>query len=171
MVAHRSSMSRLGVPGGRARRPAVVLAASAVLGLIFSGTAQAGVVTSDASECLTGEAGPYDLVAAAFGPWPKPIFLSCGDRTKGVLHIDMDHPIADDGSDDEALLKCFKGVVYGGDEVPANVGNRALARRLPDGTSAVVVWDPKIDEVVTMFTTGERSNRWRDCADDVGLWW
>lgn len=171
MVAHRSSLSRLGVSRCRTRRLAVVVAASVALGLIFSGTAQAGVVTSDASECLTGEAGPYDLVAAAFGPWPKPIFLSCGDRTKGVLHIDMDHPIADDGSDDEDLLQCFKGIVYGGDEVSANVGNRALARRLSDGTSATMVWDPKIDEVVTMFTSGERSNRWSECADDVGLWW
>lgn len=101
------------------------------------------------------------------GWWPEPIFLVCGDETKGIIHIDRDHLIAEDGSDDVTMPKCFENVMYYGEDYPAPPGNQALKVTLSDGQDAIVAWDKASRRVLTVYTTGEKSNDWDSCAGNV----
>ena len=118
-----------------------------------------------ASACLSGDAGPFDLVWKGDRNGGPPLLrLTCGLPTgTGVLHIDASHPIAEDGTDDTNLRRCANNIVRSGQEVEAANGNRALQIRRSDGGSATIVYQERDGSVVTMFTSD--SNNWRACAD------
>ena len=86
--------------------------------------AQGGGYTTDASYCLPDEDGnppesdPYDDVSSVdeFGSDNK--YLYCGDPSKGVLHIDEDHPIDRGSDDDEYLRTCVQNFGSYGNELP-----------------------------------------------------
>jgi hypothetical protein len=109
------------------------------------------------SACLNGDAGPRELVASSNGPsFFTNVTLYCGDPTKGVVHINSDHSIRDDGTDDYNVRRCHDNTVYYGREVPA----WQIAR--PTGGTATIVFDEKTLETISMFTSD--SNNWAACA-------
>jgi len=81
----------------------VTLASFATFPLGFA----SAMVSYGASACFDGTAGPQDRVSSANGPdFFSNVELFCGDETKGVIHIDKEHPIAEDGSNDENWAAC-----------------------------------------------------------------
>lgn len=152
----------------RVRRSLVVVVLTfTLLGSIVTGSAHAGILSAAPSECFSGEADRDDIVAWAYdrGWWPEPVDLLCGDETNGIIHIDLDHRIAEDGSDDHTVPKCFDLVMTFGKERASPDGNQALEVALQDGRKAVVAWDVNTRKVLTMYTTGATSNDWEACAD------
>lgn len=151
-------------------------AGSAVIGLVVvagllaaSGTANADAGDVNASDCLTGDAGPYDLVAESSFGWFRTISLYCGDETKGVFHIVRKHVIDEDGADDDNVVACMDAILYYGDEVEAKgEGNEAYEAKRADGGTAGLAWDENTDEVVTMYTSDPGGNNWAACAEYVG---
>ncbi len=122
----------------------------------------------NASDCLTGEADREDLVAEYDFGWFT-ISLYCGDISRGVVHIALEHDIDEGGADDENIVACMEGILYYGDEVVA-VGRENLryAAKLSDGRTATLAWDEETNEVVTMYVEGDVSNDWAACAETVG---
>lgn len=148
----------------RALQAIALSALTAITTALFApGPAWAGVTIVPASACFNGEAGPRDLVASSNGPtFFSNVSLFCGDPTKGVIHIDAEHPINANGSDDANVRNCHHNVMHRGSEVPANPGNRAWQITRPGGGSATVVFDANTLETITMFTSD--SNNWAACA-------
>lgn len=145
------------------RGTAVVALALIAMVIGPAGTAAAQDVIYRPSACFNGDAGPRDTVSVANGPsFFTNVILYCGDPTKGVIHIDAEHPIAEDGSDDENVQDCHKNVMFRGEEVRANAGNRAWQVARPSGGTATVVFDADTLETITMFTSD--SNNWAACA-------
>jgi hypothetical protein len=171
MVHMSGDTHELGLPyaaSGRCNRN--LLRAAATTTLVFlgallapMGTASAQGVIYPASACLNGDAGPRELVASSNGPsFFSNVSLYCGDPTKGVIHIDSEHPISEDGSDDANVAQCHSNIMYYGDEVPAAEGNRAWQIARPSGGTATLVFDATSLETITMFTSD--SNNWAACA-------
>lgn len=127
-----------------------------------SGSAAAQEVLVPASSCLTGDSGPRGLVVATNGPtFFSNLYLYCGDPTKGIIHINAEHPIKEDGSDDENVANCARNIMHRGSEIPAAQGNRAYRITRAEGGSATLVWDENSNEVI-MFTSD--NNNWAACA-------
>lgn len=101
-----------------------LLRTAATTTLVFLGTllapgglASAQGVIYPASACLNGDAGPREVVAVSNGPgFFSNVSLYCGDPTKGLIHIDSEHPISEDGSDDDNVAQCHSNIMYYGDE-------------------------------------------------------
>lgn len=123
----------------------VAVVVSIVVLLIFmtAGVASARVLVPP-SYCLSGDAHPRDIVNSVSGPTLlSSVTLYCGDPTKGIIHIDFAHPISEDGSDDEDVVRCLQRIMYYGDEVPAAQGNRAWQIARTDRWSATTVFDAR----------------------------
>ena len=111
-----------------------------------------------ASACLNGYSGPYAVVNSYGG-----ISLKCGDTTKGVIHIDMSHPIRESGADDVNVNECMNNIIAYGTPISASTGNSAKRWRTPSGVYAYIVWRTSAKDVVTMYTSGTPGNRWDLC--------
>lgn len=158
-------------PGGDSvttlRKAAVCLVAAVMTSgfLAFSPTmASAQQFLFPASACFVS-AAPRDVVFRVFGNGGElQAELSCGDFTYGVIHIDADHEIKADGSDDDNVSACMLTIMSFGQEVPAATGNRAyrITRQSGGGTATIVVRDSDL-QVVSMFTSD--SNNWAACAN------
>ena len=157
-------------PATSGRRSRNLLRVAATTTLVFLGTllvpvssASAQGVIYPASACLNGDTGPRDVVAVSNGPsFFSNVSLYCGDPTKGVIRIDSEHPINEDGSDDDNVYNCHGNIMYHGDEVPAAEGNRAWQIARPSGGTATLVFDATSLETITMFTSD--NNNWAACA-------
>lgn len=123
--------------------------------LLTPGAAEAA--NTSASACLQGLEGPYTVVNSYGG-----LNLKCGDPTKGILHINADHPINEDGADDVHIDQCMNNIVAYGAPAAANPGNSSKRITRPSGGYAQIVWDSDTKDVITMYTSD--SNNWAACA-------
>jgi hypothetical protein len=135
---------------------AQAVAASSLL-VVCAPVLPASAATTSASACLKGYDGPYALVNAYAG-----VNLKCGDPSKGVIHIDASHPIAEDGRDDVHVDRCMNNILAYGKSVSANAGNAAKRITRSSGGYAQLVWDSSTKDVITMYTSD--SNNWTACA-------
>lgn len=148
-------------------RAALAAICTAVFGTALTGTANAQGLGDfvGASECFSTappSATVYAVLEPGFG-----VGLLCGDPTRGVIHIDQGHPIAEDGSDDETIPRCMFNILTRSDRyeiAPSNPRYEGLQIRRPSGGTATIIYDPENGQVVTMFTSGDLGNDWAACA-------
>ncbi len=117
------------------------------------------------SECLDGDGGPHDLVQTWILSSSNPdqsIQLRCGDPTKGVLHIDHDHPITSDAK----FLTCLDKVFFRGHAAGAgtSAGTTQWKYSFTGGT-ATAVYINSTGDILTAYASGNtKSNNWTACA-------
>ena len=76
--------------------------------------------------CLTGAAGPYADAQTSdrtLQPAPGNYILQCGDHTKGIIHINADHPV---GSDPDDFLLCVTTTIIDGYPTAGNTRGATL---------------------------------------------
>lgn len=127
--------------------------------LVASPEAANAASHTSASACLDGYSGPYDYVNQYGG-----VTLYCGDHTKGILHIDDAHPIAENGADDVNIVRCMNNIISYGTSVSASSGNSARRITRRSGGYAQIVWINSSKNVLTMYTSDGAGNNWAACA-------
>lgn len=137
----------------------VVLTAPSAAHASVQGTPLQAAAHTSASACLQGFDGPTATVNSYSG-----ITLKCVDNTKGVLHIDADHPIKENGTDDVHVNQCMDNILAYGSDISASTGNTGKRTTLRNGRTATIIWRTSQKDVVTMYTNGSVSNDWALCA-------
>jgi hypothetical protein len=175
-----------------ARKAGISLVAAASGLLVAAPTVQASTQAqgpgisydADASECLSGDAGPYDTVASVDEWGFDDKYLYCGDLTKGVLHINEGHPINEDGDDDDDIATCVENFGSYGSQLPDGTNPNNYVMEMPidkdeDGNTddmARLAYDKNTNDddiypVVSLHTTQKPefplSNDWDGCANYV----
>lgn len=130
-----------------------------------------------ASDCLTNNAD-YDDTVASFTAGPiNNAYLYCGDQTKGVLHIDRDHPFAENGDDDDDIVTCVENFGSYGSDLPPGEDPYNFVVEMPldkdeDGSpddTARIAYDKDTYNVTSLHTkqTSDhpQGNDWYGCAN------
>lgn len=142
-----------------------VMSFAMTIGLTFALQVPAIPMTVVApSRCFHG-ATSADSIAGAEDP---DIIYTCGSPSEGVVRTGHEHPVDQNGADDQNLPLCFYNVIIGPhDTVPSGPGTVALRWTRPNGNSATVVYRNGDGHVVTMYTNdGPAGNNWSGCNTD-----
>ena len=118
-------------------------------------------------DCFNAAASPFASVQTnerTLQPAPGNYALRCGDHTKGITHIDHDHPVQTDPDD---FLRCVAATILDGYPTAEKLTGTTLFAAFYDGPAATsyVVIDDSSHDVLTAYTnTGAQGNNWRGCA-------
>lgn len=117
--------------------------------------------------CFDGSALPSSIVAEYGSPSGQSLKMRCGDPTKGVVHVDLDHEITEQTAD--AFQNCLSDTIqFGGYNRPGSNPSLSVWRWQfgpGRGDAAEFVYESANGEGITFYTTGVApGNEWQRCA-------